>query len=227
MNGDLIACARYRIYDLKAQADEGQITHVLYIVHLPRQTSSSLVSFQGDPWISAHIDDLMPSANDVIAPHEAVGVPISNLFIGGTTSPLVHDGIVPPCDSDAHEAAMELSVEAIELHHYDEKTVRSEQFISVSTDDEQLVGSVAMSTEGSDIATEEHLHISPFMDESSSLVYPVMPSSYTRRPLFRRLYNCIQPAASKLKDFIMKRSTKRIELLIHLIPKDICDDLGM
>ena len=70
LNGDLIACARYRIYDLNARIDEGLITHVLFIIHLPQQVaSSSFVGFQGDPWISAHIDDLRPPSDNRVAPN--------------------------------------------------------------------------------------------------------------------------------------------------------------
>ena len=88
LNADLIACARYRIYDKRAEASqrnkvfrtEGH-THVLFTIHLPRQVlSSSLVGFQGDPWISAHIDVLRPMTHDMITLHEAMGMSISHLF---------------------------------------------------------------------------------------------------------------------------------------------------
>ena len=78
---DLIACARNRVYDMRAKAareshknlDRNEEhteaedvilgTHVLFIVYLPVQTlHSSLVGFQGDPWISAHIDEIWPSS---------------------------------------------------------------------------------------------------------------------------------------------------------------------
>ena len=250
LNGDLIACARHRIYDIKARADDGQITHVLYIIHLPRQMSSSLVSFQGNPWISTHIDDLKPSTNDVIAPHEAVGVPISKLFIGDTPPPPVasanENQIYPAVSFDlrvhseevekpeALGAAMELSVEDIGLDEYDENSIGAEQSVSVITvQDGQLVASALVPTDGSDSLAEEHAHVSPFMAETSQISDIVLakPSSlyvqaHTRRPLFRRLYSCIQPAAAKLKDFITKRCTKRVEILVHLIPKDASNDLG-
>ena len=91
LNGDLIACARYRIYDErvnalnrnKIQRRDG-ITHVLFIINLPHQVSaSSFVGFQGDPWISAHIDDLRPTSSDTIEPLHAIATNISDLFIGG------------------------------------------------------------------------------------------------------------------------------------------------
>ena len=43
---------------------------------------SSFVGFQGDPWISIHIDDLGPTTNDTVTLHEAMGVSISQLFYG-------------------------------------------------------------------------------------------------------------------------------------------------
>ncbi len=48
-----------------------------------------------------------------------------------------------------------------------------------------------------------------------------------RVPLYRRLHGCIQAAASKVKDFTAKRCTKRVEILVNLIPKDCGEDLGM
>ena len=84
--GDLIACARYRIDDVRAKANQrNTTTHVLFIVHLPRLSreaesgSSTFVGFQGGPWISVHIDDIRdPSATDLML--EASNTPISELF---------------------------------------------------------------------------------------------------------------------------------------------------
>lgn len=91
INGDLISCARYRIYDERVKALERNkciqrrgVTHVLFIINLPHQVlSSRFVGFQGDPWISAHIDDLRPTSRDTIIPLEALSARISELFIGG------------------------------------------------------------------------------------------------------------------------------------------------
>ena len=87
LNGDLIACARYRIYDKRAEAalwnEREGCTHVLFIIHLPRQVAgSSFVGFQGDPWISTHIDDLRPTTDGTIALHKVMGLSISQLFYG-------------------------------------------------------------------------------------------------------------------------------------------------
>lgn len=90
LNGDLIACARYRIYDERVKAikkneiqQRGSVTHVLFIINLPHQIfGSSFVGFQGDPWISYHIDDLRASSGDTIEPLHAISSTISDLFIG-------------------------------------------------------------------------------------------------------------------------------------------------
>ena len=86
LNSDLIACARYRIYDKKAEAtlqNEGEgCTHVLFIIYHPRQVGgSSFVGFQGEPWISTHIDNLRAKENTITL-HEAMGASISQLFYG-------------------------------------------------------------------------------------------------------------------------------------------------
>ena len=90
LNSDLIACARYRIYDKKAEAtlqNEGEgCTHILFIIHLPRHVVGSVfVGFQGDPWISTHIDNLGTTDNTIML-HEAMGMSISQLFYSEATS---------------------------------------------------------------------------------------------------------------------------------------------
>ena len=57
-------------------------THVLFVIHLPQQSvGSSFVGFQGDPWVSAHIDDLRRMDSDTVTLSEAMNKPISHLFI--------------------------------------------------------------------------------------------------------------------------------------------------
>ena len=92
-NGNLIACARYRIYDERVKAINKNkiqhrlgVTHTLFIINLTHQVSStsSFVGFQGDPWISYHIDDLRPTSGNTctIQPLQAISTNISELFIG-------------------------------------------------------------------------------------------------------------------------------------------------
>ena len=57
-------------------------THVLFVIHLPQQSvGSSFVGFQGDPWVSAHVDDLRRMDSDTVTLSEAMNKPISHLFI--------------------------------------------------------------------------------------------------------------------------------------------------
>ena len=102
LNGDLIACARYRVYDEQVNAlnkkeihKRDGVTHVLFIINLPHHvSSSSFVGFQGNPWISSHIDDLRPTSSDTIEPLHAIETNISELFIGE----YIHD-IAPLLDT--------------------------------------------------------------------------------------------------------------------------------
>ena len=88
--GDLLACARYRIDDERAKIRwrEGQgSTHVLFVIHLPRQAEThktSLVGFQGGSWISAHIDDIRAPPESALTLDDALSSPISQLFYSKT-----------------------------------------------------------------------------------------------------------------------------------------------
>ena len=140
MNGDLIACARYRIYDERVKAlDKNKIqhrvgvTHVLFIINLPHQvSSSSFVGFQGDPWISYHIDDLRPTSGNTIEPLQAISATISELFIGG----YIND-IVPLLDTVHEQPQQQISVvESEEGFHETE----SRMMYSSPTPERQLEG---------------------------------------------------------------------------------------
>ena len=113
-NGNLIACARYRIYDERIKAlnknkvqNRVGVTHVLFIINLPHQvsSSSSFVGFQGDPWISYHIDDLRPTSGNTIEPLQAISATISELFIGE----YIHD-IWPLLDTVREQPQQQISV---------------------------------------------------------------------------------------------------------------------
>ena len=151
--GDLIACARYRIHDFKAKAgnlNAEQVTHVLFIIYLPQHSvDSSLVGFQGDPWISSHIDDLRVTTDASVLTNEAIQLSISELFC-----PIIH----------SQDAA----------------------------------------------------------GYSAPLSRPIR----VRHPLYRRLHMCIQQAVSRLLDLSTKRSTKRVQILVNLIPREPPSSLG-
>ena len=158
-NSDLIACARYRVYDERAHNEKKGKIHVVFVIFLPRYNtttgqnlspSATTIGYLGDPWISAHVDDLRPSTDDTsVTPHTALGFSISELFIGKRIN------------------------------------AKNESEVTPSSAELQVV------------------------------------------PLYRRLQDCIQASTSKLQDVTWKRATKRIEILVGLIPKDSPDSLGM
>ena len=308
MIGDLIACARYRIYDLKARADKDQITHVLFIIHLSvLPTKSSFVGFQGNPWISAHIDDLRPTTDNLVATQQAIGVPISDLF-HGTYNPQAteqEDESMPSyynrlqSDEKEEEGDMEEeeedevikmeeggNEEGSDFEEREGSMKNEDDYSSVSTDESdsesdmkegnerekmgtkapkhwvEKVRSEEMETEpniqsedlvemevadiefqNADISSKDSAAIDanitkdmyksekkfpiPLAPHLTSNVTVGIPSPVLQEkvilksPLFKRLHDCIQAAASRLKDFTTKRSTKRVEILVHLIPREL------
>ena len=69
---------------LLSQSQSSHTTHVLFIINLPVQVAqSSFVGFQGDPWVSCHIDELRPGEKGAITLEGAQGVAVSELFYGG------------------------------------------------------------------------------------------------------------------------------------------------
>ncbi len=285
LNGELIACARHRIYDLRAKAEENQTTHVLFIIHIPRQIPCSLIGYQGEPWISAHIDDLKPSEEGMIELSEAIrGVQMSELFIGGKwnidKSSIPYSTQTSDNTSAAIEERVDVEMETNSLiytpHNIDLQNISSNhcaQTIDVTMKDGILSESMDLSVEdiedmscddenqeiaegertwavqpsllpfqpqvqkiplSSAIESEEQIKkvdnvfsetmIASQVSEDDQITNQVF--QVKKNPLFKRLFRYIQPAASKLQDFIFKRSTKRVELLVDLIPKSIQFDPG-
>ena len=61
-NGNLISCCRYRLVDKLAEADQSSSTSFVLLIHLPKKCSkSNFVSFQEQPWLCYHVDDILPS----------------------------------------------------------------------------------------------------------------------------------------------------------------------
>ena len=291
MNGDLIACARYRIYDLKVKADKEHITHVLFIIHLPHQVaSSSFVGFQGNPWISFHIDDLRPTTDNAVSAYDAIGLTISELFLGrkNLRRGLSHDSEAqadedvtndyntltagtkyvedermpsdPECDVEqdvvvkmeeqneewAHDEIMEtegraslhvLDIEDEQLEYEDvKKHEETPHFIQHSAEGNHEHFVEHRSEEGINVKHEEKpLFIRRSIEENNrssnaevAAAFQPEPSTtlQDRSPLYCRLHGCIQAAASKLRDITMKRCTKRVEILVRLIPKDLSSVIG-
>ena len=113
--GDLIACARYRVDDVREKASyylsrNCGSTHVLFIIHLPRRgglggdsnrgVGSSFVGFQGGRWLSAHIDDLRAPSEAGLSLEDTLTAPISTLFynmdfVSGAQEHFQEKGIAP------------------------------------------------------------------------------------------------------------------------------------
>jgi hypothetical protein len=53
-----------------------------------------------------------------------------------------------------------------------------------------------------------------------------LDETHKRVPMYRRLHSCIPAAASRVKDLTAKRCTRRVEILVNLIPKECADELG-
>ena len=235
LDGDLIACARYRIYDERArslmqnsiQGREGS-THVLFIIHLPQQaTGSSFVGFQGDPWISTHIDDLRPAEGTLPTLNEALGATISELFLGqpnhteaqedmevstvggGEEMPLPKDQWMAP-----HESREDEEPEAMDTEQ------PTTQFIPGVLKDEMPPSS---DHEDEEVSSEpEAMAIEGPTEQVPLEVSSPKAASIGRGGYYRRLHGCIHAAASKLQDSEKnkKRATKRVEILVELIPRE-------
>ena len=177
---------------------------MLFIIHLPRQVlSSSLVGFQGDPWISAHIDVLRPTTQDVITLHEAMGMSISHLFFGK----------VAANKGGREEEEVEMPTFTDTLN----KEADSPEFMSggAKMPERQILPS---GVEFKSLA----LHTPPPVQKPEDS-FPHLHAQ------FRRLHGCIQSAASRLQDSSTnkERATKRVNILVRLIPRNPSFPLGM
>lgn len=150
ISNDLVACARYRIYDERAHNERKGTVHIVFLVFVPHSNSRArnqdTIGYLGDPWVSAHIDDLRPNNNTTVTPQLALGLSINEVFMG---KPVVSD-------SDRNESK------------------------------------------------DAEPHLAP---------------RYQISPLHGRLQDCIQASSSKLEDVSWRRTAKRIEILVGLIPR--------
>ena len=61
-NGNLISCCRYRLIDKLTEANQSSSTSFVLLIHLPKKCAkSNFVSFQEQPWLCYHVDDILPS----------------------------------------------------------------------------------------------------------------------------------------------------------------------
>jgi hypothetical protein len=228
-NGDLIACARNRIYDVRS--DKERDTHVVFVIHLSHQAAnSSFVGFQGDPWISVHIDDLRPTSDSTIMPYEAMDTAISHLFLGN---------IAPPGDlSMDQESAADANNEEYSNTEMDSRPFRKEderegaqipprelKDEGESMDEDELPPCEENGDRMSEGSGPGGEYEEERMEEETA-IGGSQPSTALPPPQCQRLHGCIQAAASRLQDDNRKRATQRVEILVNLIPKDIHFPLG-
>ena len=259
INGDLIACARYRIYDKRANAvlnrsKSHHVTHVVFIIHLPVQViQSTFVGFQGDPWVSCHIDELRPSDTNAITLELAQGTRISRLFYEALDDPgldrqtselssnmegVVFERVIST--EERMEEAMEEGEEEMALGG--QKEIREEMII-VPIEDEsgssESHGSQPDSVDEPEEAMERNEKLQredssqpPHSDTQSMSGTGAAPLG--TRPFSDvhtqcvRLNSCIQAAASRLQDSSLnnQRAAERVRLLIQVIPRKPTFPLG-
>ena len=230
---------------------------MLFIIHLPRHVlGSSFVGFQGDPWISAHIDVLRPTMHNTITLHETMGMSISDLFYGKLTADkegreeevgeLYQDDAMevmqvqgnPPSFQGGFNQDKEMQVEEerrsrspqLEQPEMDTSVEGETPYKKAKADapestpdfaemlERQLLPKVPNGVESEELV----LHTPPPVQKKDDS----LPHLHTQ---FRRLHGCIQPAASRLQDSLTnkERTTKRVAILVSLIPRNPSFPLGM
>ena len=258
---DLIACARNRVYDMRAKAareskshknldpnDEHTEaedvvfgTHVLFIVYLPVQTlHSSLVGFQGDPWISAHIDEIRPSSESILTLDIAQGVSISKHFYGPLEDDELSEQINPPLLPESH-ADFGPNVQQINNVGGPNTQVllpapNSQVLASGSGPTTQVVvpsgagpvGHQQMISSVPSLGEQQEEEMAQAAPKPANIPQPqckIISRMYTQ---CRRLHVCIQAAASRLVHLTpnKKWATKRVEWLTDFIPREPTFPIG-
>lgn len=218
LNGDLIACARYRVHDIRTKATlkkSKHLTHVLFIIHLPVQSvRSSFVGFQGDPWLSCHIDELKPSESGAITFEGAQGLAISDLFYGEK-----EEDKRRLSDLEAQISKEEDEPPETEKRKMEEQDLHSENA-------EGTESSASSTTMEGSTDHEEQQNKNITETELSTSVADSTVSDMCKQCV--RLNSYIQASASRLQDTKQNklRATKRVELLIKIIPRKPAFPLG-
>ena len=230
-SGDLIACARYRIYDLWSKADKNLINHVLFIIHLPQQAASlSFVGFQGDPWISYHIDDLRQPSNTLPSTREAIYSTISELFLCRPSNKVCVENSLSDSGDDEFFDAQE-SWEAKEGTSEDRRKEitgfmisRTSEITESGSDTDFEDCQAYFDSPVNDTIKESVLSgqgVALSQDASPKAKFCSLNSPLIKSQLFKCLPSCIHAAASRLKDFNTSRSIRRVEILVSLIPEEL------
>ena len=220
---------------------------MVFVIHLPHQAAnSSFVGFQGDPWISVHIDDLRPTSESTIMPYEAMETAISSLFVGSIAPlgdqfglPMDQDSAANENNKDSEESDTEMDnrpfhredmregaqIPPHELEGEGESMDEDELPHGEENGDRMSEGSGPRGEyEGERM--EEETAAAAVGDGGVGGDLLSQPSMALPPPQCQRLHGCIQAAASKLQDDNKRRATQRVEILVSLVPKDIHFPLG-
>ena len=116
LNGDLIACAKYRVDDIwqdihedndNCSNKEDTYHHVLFTVLIPREHSkSSFVGFLGGDWVCAHIDEFCPAHDYSIITFALSDTPLSSLFYDPSHSTMQVDDVLESSSSHSKQSAV-------------------------------------------------------------------------------------------------------------------------
>ena len=225
LKNDLIACARYRVYDDAIEAKvkseirgRHSITHIVFIVRVPQQeVKSQFVGFEGEPWICVHIDELRTTTDSTVLPQQADSAKISELFIGNRIHSKrgfeSNEGKVKP--EILIKRSAEDEEEMLELHLPSESFKSSIQIGPLAS---QPVHKSSSLVGEDDVEKEDHQH--------TDTVYEKVADGEPLHAQHRRLYGCIQAAVSMLNDLKEGRSKQRIQKLLHLFSESVDDRLG-
>ena len=200
LDGDLIACARYRVSDERAKLSrmnrELGSTHVLFVIHLPRQsTSSTFIGFQGEPWISTHIDELRPQARNSFVSICAMQRKISELFLGRS----LYLSIKRKLEGSEHFNSKEKgtvafassfeekdilskqdSEEAAKRHDSDEEISSSTEMKSQESEDEEMSSSLEDKEDKTTSLTDDNMQVdsSPKIGAAENLSVSMVELSF-------------------------------------------------
>ena len=229
-------------------------THAVFIIHLPVHVAhSTFVGFQGDPWISCHIDELRSSGENAITPEVAQRVTVSQLFYGHLETTLLErqiselssdvgvtfDRLTSVEEEDMEEGeGWEKKITREQGHQGEGESnleIRDMQGESEGDDANETnsfagVAKNTMVTSGNDEKEKDSVGSSP----TSSEIQPQSHVSVTHKTLTDvytqcvRLNSCIQAAASRLQESTRnkQRATERVRLLIQVIPAKPAFPLG-
>ena len=212
-------------------------THVALVIHLSHQAvNSSFISFQGDPWMSVHIDDLKLTSDSTILLYEAMETAISQLFLenitpndwfsslteeGDTSNEKKEEGNDIEMDCKPSKPLAEQAADAVNGQippmEIDENDRVDED--ELPTSEERMSESSQSDHSAEEVMEEDNL-------TTTITACDEQPKQLTLLPQCHRLHSCIQAAASKLQDDNKRRATQRVEILVNLVPMNILLPLG-